>query len=247
MLERELQSKVARDATRRLKLLLQSAADLHEARPCISGIQKYQNRVKRGGKPFHSPQCWNSVCKNSRGCAGTAELRFAERLLAERSSTSSSPALVEKNHLPKTLHQCQGLQNNIRGLAAELEVAMLAPGVVAMSKVFPIEFSPAGKLRDHNSMVHTYRLASSFMWSCSFRLPCMQAQHTQRLVLRWMLLLRTGTFGLKSRIRAALALVAAGGRQLQATRGQVVSQLSMSFQALFWLAVSCRQLCDVRL
>lgn len=68
-----------------------------------------------------------------------AELRFADTLLEHLNKVQPRRELSD-TALAKNI---QGLDNNFRGLAAELEVAKAAPDLVAISEVFP--FGPPGQ------------------------------------------------------------------------------------------------------
>ena len=68
-----------------------------------------------------------------------AELLFAHGLIDQlqwsvENEAGPPPELSEK----AVRNRLQGLRNNLRGLAAELEVAKTAPAVVALTQVFPL-------------------------------------------------------------------------------------------------------------
>ena len=67
--------------------------------------------------------------------ASDAELFFAEHL-EEQLQEATEPTEGTGSYKTKLTNKVQGLKNNFRGLAAELQVAQTVPGVVGLSQAF---------------------------------------------------------------------------------------------------------------
>lgn len=70
----------------------------------------------------------------AQGLPKSAELAFATQLECQIKEYSEATETCKK----KLTNKVQGLKNNCRGLAAELQVAKALPGVVGLSQSFPL-------------------------------------------------------------------------------------------------------------
>ena len=137
----------------KLKKLVQDASAFREQHPNVKGASKFCSRIGKGTYRVQTyiihyiltaivtlASVYDLIfdyCFSELTFAGTLE----EQLL--------SGALTANLQVHGLANKVQGLKNNYRGLAAELEVATTVPGVVGLSQQFPLSNKGEAQINGH--------------------------------------------------------------------------------------------------